>query len=227
MTQLNQVLQTKDSARGLIINMSDVLFDLNRATLKPGAQLRLAKVAGIIQAYPDLRLQIEGFTDSTGAADYNQKLSEKRAQTVRDFLVSQGVNQANISAKGFGEENPVASNDTAAGRQMNRRVDLVVSGESIQSARSQGAATPAGGVTGAANSQGDLSSPNGAQNGSSVSSPATSNPANTIPPPPTTTQPNAPIQDSPKTAPNPAAPQTTTPQTNPQQQSLTPPPHGV
>jgi outer membrane protein OmpA-like peptidoglycan-associated protein len=223
MTQLNQILQTKDSARGLIVNMSDVLFDLNRATLKPGAQLRLAKVAGIIQAYPDLRLQIEGFTDSTGSADYNQKLSEKRAQAVRDFLVAQGVSQEYITAQGLGEENPVASNDTAAGRQMNRRVDLVVSGESIQSARSQGVATPAGGVTGAA---GNYTSPNATQNGNSVSSPATSNPANTVPPPPTTTQPNAPIQNSPQPPPNPAQPQTTTPQTNPQQQSLTPPPHG-
>jgi outer membrane protein OmpA-like peptidoglycan-associated protein len=223
MTQLNQILQTKDSARGLIVNMSDVLFDLNRATLKPGAQLRLAKVAGIIQAYPDLRLQIEGFTDSTGSADYNQKLSEKRAQAVRDFLVSQGVSQEYITAQGLGEENPVASNDTAAGRQMNRRVDLVVSGESIQSARSQGVATPAGGAAGAA---GNYTSPNATQNGNSVSSPATSNPANTVPPPPTTTQPNAPIQNSPQPPPNPAQPQTTTPQTNPQQQSLTPPPHG-
>jgi len=222
MTQLNQVLQTKDSARGLIVNMSDVLFDLNRATLKPGAQLRLAKVAGIIQAYPDLRLQIEGFTDSTGSADYNQKLSEKRAQTVREFLVGQGVNEANITAQGFGKENPVASNDTAAGRQMNRRVDLVVSGESIQSARSQGAATPVGGATGAAT---DVS-PSATQNGNSMSSPVTSNPANTVPPP-TTTQPNTPIQNTLQTAPNPAQPQTTTPQTNPQQQSLTPPPHGV
>jgi hypothetical protein len=117
----------------------------------------------------------------------------------------------------------VASNDTAAGRQMNRRVDLVVSGESIQSARSQGVATPAGGAAGAA---GNYTSPNATQNGNSVSSPATSNPANTVPPPPTTTQPNAPIQNSPQPPPNPAQPQTTTPQTNPQQQSLTPPPHG-
>jgi outer membrane protein OmpA-like peptidoglycan-associated protein len=224
MTQLNQVLQTRDSARGLIVNMSDVLFDLNKATLKPGAQLRLAKVAGIIQAYPDLRLSIEGFTDSTGSEEYNQKLSEKRAQTVRDFLVAQGVNQQNISAKGFGEENPVATNDTAAGRQMNRRVDLVVSGESIQSAKSQGAgAAASGGAAGTAstvNSQSTYTS----TTDSTVSSPSTSNPANTVP---SATQPSAPMQNTPQQAPNPTQPQTTTPQTNPQQQSLTPPPHGL
>jgi outer membrane protein OmpA-like peptidoglycan-associated protein len=222
MTQLNQVLQTKDSARGLIVNMSDVLFDLNRATLKPGAQLRLAKVAGIIQAYPDLRLSIEGFTDSTGSAEYNQKLSEKRAQTVRDFLVAQGVNEQNITAQGLGEENPVASNDTAAGRQMNRRVDLVVSGESIQSARSQGAAAPAGGTAGAVNSQSGYTQ---STTTNSVSSPATSNPANAVPTP-DAGLPAAPVQNAPQQTPNPAKPQTTTPQTNPQQQTLTPPPHG-
>lgn len=131
LTQLNQVLQTKDSARGLIVNMSDVLFDLNQSTLKPGAKVRLAKVAGIIQAYPDLKLQIEGYTDSTGGLEHNQQLSERRAATVRDFLVAQGVSINNVSAQGFGPSNPVASNSTPQGRQMNRRVDLVVSGESI------------------------------------------------------------------------------------------------
>jgi outer membrane protein OmpA-like peptidoglycan-associated protein len=213
MTQLNQVLQTRDTARGLIVYMSDVLFDLNRATLKPGAQLRLAKVAGIIQAYPDLRLSIEGFTDSTGSEEYNQKLSEKRAQTVRDFLVAQGVNQQNISAQGFGEQNPVATNSTASGRQMNRRVDLVVSGESIQSAKSQGGTAASGGAAGTANTVNSQSSYT-QTTGTTVSSPSTSNPANTIP-------------STPQQAPNPTQPQTTTPQTNPQQQSLTPPPHGM
>jgi outer membrane protein OmpA-like peptidoglycan-associated protein len=131
LTQLNQVLQTRDSARGLIVNMSDVLFDLNQSTLKPGAKVRLAKVAGIIQAYPDLKLQIEGYTDSTGRVEHNQELSQRRAAAVRDFLVAQGVSLNNISAQGFGPSNPVASNNTPQGRQMNRRVDLVVSGESI------------------------------------------------------------------------------------------------
>jgi outer membrane protein OmpA-like peptidoglycan-associated protein len=131
LAQLNQVLQTRDSARGLIVNMSDVLFDLNQATLKPGAKVRLAKVAGIIQAYPDLKLQIEGYTDSTGSVEHNQQLSERRAAAVRDFLVAQGVGINNVTAQGLGPTNPVASNSTPQGRQMNRRVDLVVNGESI------------------------------------------------------------------------------------------------
>jgi outer membrane protein OmpA-like peptidoglycan-associated protein len=131
LAQLNQVLQTRDSARGLIVNMSDVLFDLNQSTLKPGAKVRLAKVAGIIQAYPDLKLQIEGYTDSTGSIEHNQQLSERRAAAVRDFLVTQGVGINNVTAQGLGPANPVASNSTPQGRQMNRRVDLVVNGESI------------------------------------------------------------------------------------------------
>ncbi len=131
LAQLNQVLQTQDSARGLIVNMSDVLFDLNQATLKPGAKVRLAKVAGIIQAYPDLKLQIEGYTDSTGSLEHNQQLSERRAAAVRDFLVAQGVSLNNVSAQGLGPANPVATNNTPQGRQMNRRVDLVVNGDAI------------------------------------------------------------------------------------------------
>jgi outer membrane protein OmpA-like peptidoglycan-associated protein len=130
-SQLNSVLQTQESARGLIINMSDVLFDLNKSTLKPDAQIRLAKVAGILMAYPDLKVQVEGFTDSTGSDAYNQRLSENRADSVRSFLVSQGVPSSNITAQGFGESEPVASNDSAAGRQLNRRVNLVVSGNAI------------------------------------------------------------------------------------------------
>ena len=131
LAQLNQVLQTRDTARGLIVNMSDVLFDLNKATLRPGAKLRLAKVAGIILAYPDLRLEIDGFTDNTGSPGYNQALSEKRAAAVQNFLVSQGVTANNVTIKGFGQQNPVSTNATAAGRQMNRRVEVVVSGTAI------------------------------------------------------------------------------------------------
>ncbi len=131
LTQLNQVLQTRDTARGLIVNMSDVLFDLNKATLRSGAKLRLAKVAGIILAYPDLKLEIDGFTDNTGSPTYNQTLSDKRAETVKNFLAAQGVSSNNIVTRGYGESNPVASNSTAAGRQMNRRVELVVSGTAI------------------------------------------------------------------------------------------------
>jgi outer membrane protein OmpA-like peptidoglycan-associated protein len=129
--QLNSILQTRDSARGLIVNMSDVLFDLNKYTLKPGAREKLAKVAGILLAYPDLKVQVEGYTDSTGTPDYNQQLSERRAMTVRDYLVGQGITLNNVTAQGFGQNDPVASNATASGRQQNRRVQMVVSGEPI------------------------------------------------------------------------------------------------
>jgi outer membrane protein OmpA-like peptidoglycan-associated protein len=166
--QLNQVLQTRDSARGLIVSMSDVLFDFNRATLKPGAQLRLAKVSGIIMAYPDLKLEIDGFTDNKGTPQYNMALSDKRAKAVRDFLVSQGVATDAVTTKGFGESNPVATNATAAGRQQNRRVELVVSGSSIGGSTgalgstigtTPGASGSSGGVSGAAQSNSSPSQP--------------------------------------------------------------------
>ncbi len=129
--QLNSVLATSESARGLIVNMSDVLFDTGKYTLKPSTQISLAKVAGILQAYPGLKLQVEGYTDSVGGDEFNQKLSENRADAVRDFLVAQGVATDNIVATGYGKSNPVADNDTAQGRQQNRRVNLVVSGDAI------------------------------------------------------------------------------------------------
>jgi outer membrane protein OmpA-like peptidoglycan-associated protein len=133
--QLNMVLETRESARGLIVNMSDVLFDVDKDTLKPGAREKLAKVSGILLAYPGLTVEIEGHTDSTGSDEYNQQLSERRAQSVREYLRSQGLADGNIiAARGFGEANPVASNDNAAGRQQNRRVELVVAGEAIASA---------------------------------------------------------------------------------------------
>jgi outer membrane protein OmpA-like peptidoglycan-associated protein len=124
-------LQTTETARGLIVNMSDVLFDFNKYTLKPEAREKLAKVSGILLANPNLKLQVEGYTDNIGSDDYNQKLSEERAGTVRDFLVSQSVSNANISAAGYGKSNPVADNSTNSGRAQNRRVELVVSGASI------------------------------------------------------------------------------------------------
>jgi len=129
--QLNLILETRESARGLIVNISDVLFDFNKYTLKPGAREKMAKVSGILLAYPGLKIQIEGHTDSVGSDEYNQKLSEQRADTVRDYLVGQGVPNNTVSAIGLGKGQPVASNDTAAGRQQNRRVELVVSGEPI------------------------------------------------------------------------------------------------
>jgi outer membrane protein OmpA-like peptidoglycan-associated protein len=131
LAQLNQVLQTKDSARGLIVSMPDVLFDFNKYTLKPDARERLARISGIVLAYPDLHLQVEGYTDSIGSDQYNQELSEKRAATVRDYLVSSGVSINNVVAEGFGKADPVADNSTASGRKLNRRVDMVVSGDVI------------------------------------------------------------------------------------------------
>jgi outer membrane protein OmpA-like peptidoglycan-associated protein len=129
--QLNEVLQTTETARGLIVNMSDVLFDFNKYTLKSEAREKLAKVSGILLAYPNLKLQVEGYTDNVGSDDYNQKLSEQRADAVRDYLVSQGVKQDSVTATGYGKSDPIADNSTSAGRAQNRRVQLVVSGASI------------------------------------------------------------------------------------------------
>jgi outer membrane protein OmpA-like peptidoglycan-associated protein len=129
--QLNAVLQTTETARGLIVNMSDVLFDFNKYTLKPEAREKLAKVSGILLAYPSLKLQVEGYTDNIGTDEYNQKLSEERADSVREYLVSQSVADNNISAAGYGKSDPVADNSTNAGRAQNRRVQLVVSGSAI------------------------------------------------------------------------------------------------
>jgi outer membrane protein OmpA-like peptidoglycan-associated protein len=131
LNQLNSILQTRDSARGLIVNMSDVLFDTGSYTLKPGAREKLAKISGIVLAHPGLNLQIEGHTDSVGTDEFNQQLSERRADSVRDFLAEQGVPASSITAKGFGKTQPVASNDTPEGRQRNRRVELVVNGDAI------------------------------------------------------------------------------------------------
>jgi outer membrane protein OmpA-like peptidoglycan-associated protein len=129
--QLNVILETRETARGLIVNLSDVLFDFNKATLRPGAREKLAKVAGIILAHPGLRMEAEGHADAVGTEDYNQRLSEQRARSVSAFLVEEGIRPESITAMGFGESRPVATNGTAEGRQQNRRVELVVSGEPI------------------------------------------------------------------------------------------------
>jgi len=141
LNQLNSILQTRDSARGLIVNMSDVLFDTGSYTLKPGAREKLAKISGIVLAHPGLTLQIEGHTDSVGGDEFNQQLSERRADSVRDFLAEQGVPASSITARGFGKTQPVASNDTADGRQRNRRVELVVNGDAIGNTASASAAS--------------------------------------------------------------------------------------
>jgi outer membrane protein OmpA-like peptidoglycan-associated protein len=139
LAQLNQVLQTRDTARGLIVSMPDVLFDFNKYTLKPEARERLARISGIVLAYPDLKLQIEGYTDAIGSDEYNQTLSEKRAEAVRDYLVSSGVSMNNVAAQGMGKADPVADNSTAAGRKLNRRVEMIVSGDVIGNQLTPGA----------------------------------------------------------------------------------------
>lgn len=129
--QLNTVLQTRETARGLIVSISDVQFDTGKYSLKSGAREKLSKVAGILLSYPGLEIEVGGYTDSVGTDEMNQTLSENRAGSVRDYLVGEGVAGAAITSKGFGETLPVASNDHAAGRQQNRRVELLVSGEAI------------------------------------------------------------------------------------------------
>lgn len=129
--QLNRILETRDTARGLIVNISDVLFDQGEYSLRTDAREKLAKISGIILAHPGLHLEVDGYSDSIGNAVYNLKLSEERAATVQAYFVRQGVSQDSVSVRGFGKTDPVASNDTASGRQMNRRVELVVSGDII------------------------------------------------------------------------------------------------
>lgn len=129
--QLNAVLQTTDSPRGLVVNMADVLFQTGQYALSQDAQLKLAKLSGIIQAHPGLNLAIEGYTDTTGSADFNMKLSQQRADAVRTFLISQGLSPDTITSKGLGDANPVADNNTSAGRKLNRRVEIIVSGQVI------------------------------------------------------------------------------------------------
>lgn len=129
--QFNSVLQTRETPRGLVVNMNDVLFDTGKYTLKEPAKEKLAKISGIIISHPGLNLQVEGYTDSTGSDQLNQKLSEQRANAVRDFLSGEGINPQSMTAVGYGKADPIASNDTSIGRQLNRRVEMVISGEVI------------------------------------------------------------------------------------------------
>ncbi len=131
LAQFNVILQTRDTARGLIVNIPDVLFDSAKFSLRPIAREKLARVGGIISGHPGLRLEVEGHTDSVGGDSYNQKLSEQRGEAVRDYLTQQGMQGGSVTTRGFGKTQPVASNETASGRQQNRRVELVISGEII------------------------------------------------------------------------------------------------
>jgi outer membrane protein OmpA-like peptidoglycan-associated protein len=129
--QFNRVLETRDTPRGLVVNMGDVLFATGKYDLRPEAQIVLAKLSGIVLSHPGLNLAVEGYTDSVGSDDFNLKLSQQRADTVRDYLVTQGLPDNTVTATGFGKSDPVADNDTPVGRQQNRRVEIVVSGEII------------------------------------------------------------------------------------------------
>jgi outer membrane protein OmpA-like peptidoglycan-associated protein len=129
--QFNKVLPTTDTPRGLQVNMGDVLFDTGKYNLRMPAQLGLAKLSGIVLSHPGLKLAIEGYTDTTGTAAFNQTLSEQRANAVRDYLIQQGLDAGSVTAQGFGPADPVASNDTPQGRQQNRRVEIIISGEVI------------------------------------------------------------------------------------------------
>jgi outer membrane protein OmpA-like peptidoglycan-associated protein len=129
--QFNRVLETTDTPRGLVVNMADVLFDTGKFNLRPEAREKLAKLSGIVLAHPGLNLAVEGHTDSTGTQEINMKLSDQRANAVRDFLIQEGLSADTLTARGFGEDVPVADNSTAAGRQKNRRVEIIVSGEVI------------------------------------------------------------------------------------------------
>jgi len=131
LAQLNSVLQTVDTPRGLVVTMADILFASGKYELSQDANLKLARLSGVILAHPGLKLRIEGYTDSTGTEDFNLKLSGQRANTVQTFLVQLGLKQDDVTSAGEGQANPVAGNDTAAGRQQNRRVEIIVSGEAI------------------------------------------------------------------------------------------------
>jgi outer membrane protein OmpA-like peptidoglycan-associated protein len=129
--QFNRILPTTDTPRGLRVNITDVLFATGKYELRPHAREALAKLAGIVAAHPGLKLGVEGYTDSVGSDMYNQTLSENRANSVRAYLINQGIDPSSITAVGYGKSNPVASNATAAGRQQNRRVEMIISGEII------------------------------------------------------------------------------------------------
>jgi outer membrane protein OmpA-like peptidoglycan-associated protein len=129
--QFNRILSTRDTPRGLVVTMTDVLFDTGKYDLRPAARERLARLSGIVLAHPGLNLEVEGHTDSTGSDELNQKLSEQRAESTRSYLVDQGLAASQVTSKGFGKTMPVADNNTAAGRQKNRRVEIIVSGEVI------------------------------------------------------------------------------------------------
>ena len=152
MNKLNELqsklIQVTKDARGIILSMSDILFDVNKATLKADLKTSLAKVAGILSVYQQFNVSIEGNTDNTGSAEHNMKLSQQRADNVKNFLVEQGIDAGRLTAKGLGMTMPIADNKTKEGRQKNRRVDLVIQDKALQNA--EPVAEPAAPAEGAA-----------------------------------------------------------------------------
>lgn len=128
----SKLIQVSKDARGIILSMSDILFDVNKASLKQDLKTSLAKVAGILSVYQQFNVSIEGNTDNTGSAEHNMKLSEQRANNVKAFLVEQGIDEKRLTAKGLGMTMPIADNKTKEGRQKNRRVDLVIQDKALQ-----------------------------------------------------------------------------------------------
>jgi outer membrane protein OmpA-like peptidoglycan-associated protein len=122
-----EVLQARVTDRGLVLTLGDVLFESGRADLKTGAPGNLNKLVFFLNKHPDRSVAIEGYTDSVGSEEYNQALSQRRADSVRSYLVGQGIGSGRLTASGMGMSDPVAGNDSAAGRQQNRRVEVIVS----------------------------------------------------------------------------------------------------
>jgi outer membrane protein OmpA-like peptidoglycan-associated protein len=146
-TLVSEITNLRETSRGIVISLSDILFDVNRATLKPGAEANIGRIAAVLKQYPDKQISVEGHTDATGSDAYNQKLSEDRAASVRNSLVRGGIDPQLITSKGFGESQPVATNNTAAGRQQNRRVEIVVLGAGTVADAAQGGASGVPGDT--------------------------------------------------------------------------------
>jgi outer membrane protein OmpA-like peptidoglycan-associated protein len=128
LSRLNQALPTRETDRGLVSEIGGVQFATGTADLNASAREGLARFAGIVASYPDLKFKVEGHTDNTGSAQTNDALSVKRAIAVRDYLIGQHVAASNIDAQGLGSSHPIADNTTADGRARNRRVEIVISG---------------------------------------------------------------------------------------------------
>jgi OOP family OmpA-OmpF porin len=124
--QLQRELEAKETERGLVLTLGDILFDVDQAELKPGGIQQLTRVADFLSEQPERKLVIEGHTDSTASDEYNRELSQRRANAVEEFLITQGIEPTRMEARGYGEAFPVATNETTAGRQQNRRVEIVI-----------------------------------------------------------------------------------------------------